>query len=63
MNWKKKYAISCLIALFAFAALDGYRHPGGDVRIESAVVMAAAWPIVLSIAFGSALGEVVRKHA
>jgi hypothetical protein len=63
MSWKKKYAISCLIALFAFAAMDAYRHPGKDIRLGSLVVMAAAWPIVLSIALGGAVGEVARAHA
>lgn len=63
MSWKKKYAISCLIALFAFVALDAYRHPGEDVHIGTDVVAAAVWPIVLSIALGWTLGDVVRKHA
>lgn len=62
MSWKKKYAISCLIVLFAFAALDAYQRPGKDVRV-GAVLTAAVWPIVLSVAFGSALGEMVRKRA
>jgi membrane-associated phospholipid phosphatase len=57
MSWKKKYAISCLIALFAFAAIDAYHHPGKDVRVGAVVVTAAVWPITLSIAFGSALGD------
>jgi hypothetical protein len=63
MSWKKKYAISCLIALFAFAAMDAYNRPGKDVRFGAVVVTAAVWPIILSIAFGSALGEMVRERA
>ena len=63
MSWKKKYAISCLIALFAFAALDAYRHPGEDVHIGTDVVCAAAWPIILSIAMGATVGDMVRKRA
>jgi hypothetical protein len=42
MSWKKKYAISFLIALFAFAAQDARRHPGEEVRFGSTIVMAAA---------------------
>jgi hypothetical protein len=60
MSWKKKYAISFLIALFAFAAMDAYRHPGKDVHVATDVVMAAVRPIILTIAMGSALGEMVR---
>ena len=63
MSWKKKYAISFLIALFAFAALDAHRHPGQDTRIGSTIIMAAAWPIVLSLALGAAVGEMVRERA
>jgi hypothetical protein len=63
MSWKKKYAISCLIALFAFAAIDGYKNPGKDLRVGAVVVTAAVWPITLSLALGSALGEMVRERA
>lgn len=62
MSWKKKYAISCLIALFAFAAIDGYKRPGKDMRVGAIIITAAVWPITLSIAVGSAIGETVRER-
>jgi hypothetical protein len=59
----KRYAISCLVAVFAFSAIDAYRHPTHDVRIGAILVTAAIWPVTLAIAFGSALGAVVREGA
>jgi hypothetical protein len=57
MKWFKRYAIGCLIALFVFAANDGYYHPGQHPR-EGAIIMAAVgWPIVVAIAVGSTIGE------
>jgi hypothetical protein len=61
-SWTKRYLLSCVVALFAFASFNGYRRPGQDPRFGSAVVMAAAWPVVLTFACGSALGEMVRGH-
>jgi len=61
-SWTKRYLLSCLVALFVLASFDGYRHPGQDPRFGSAVVMAAAWPVVITFAIGSALGEVARRH-
>jgi|HubBroStandDraft_6_1064221.scaffolds.fasta_scaffold1511930_2 hypothetical protein len=63
MSWIKKYAISCLIALFALAAIDAYHHPGNDVRVGAVVLVAAVWPIALSIIVGSAVGEIIRERA
>ena len=58
----KRYAISCLIALVVLSGIDAYRRPDHDVRIGSALILAAAWPVVLAIAFGGAVGAVVREH-
>ena len=63
MSWFKRYAVSCLIALFVLSGVDAYRRPDHDVRVGSALVMAAAWPIILAIAFGGAVGEVARGRS
>ena len=63
MSWIKKYAISCLIAMFALAASDAYHHPGKDVRFGAVVLVAAVWPIVLSIIVGSTVGDIIRERA
>jgi hypothetical protein len=60
-TWTKRYAISCLIALFVLSGIDAYNRPNNDVRIGSAIVLAAVWPVVLAIAFGGAVGDVARK--
>jgi hypothetical protein len=57
----KRYALSCLIALFIFSGIVGYRHPTNE-RIGALVVMAAVWPVVIAIAFGGAIGAVARAH-
>jgi hypothetical protein len=63
MSWIKKYAISCLIAMFVLAAGDACRHPGKDVRFGAIAIVAAGWPIVLSIAVGSTVGDMFREPA
>jgi hypothetical protein len=63
MSWKKKYAISFLIVLFASAAIDTYHRPGKDVRVGAIVLVAAVWPIALSIIAGAAVGDVIRGPA
>ncbi|MHC2578999.1 hypothetical protein ACVI1J_009288 [Bradyrhizobium diazoefficiens] len=60
MSWKKKYAIGCLIALFAFTAMDSYDRPDRDVRFGAVIVMAAVWPVTVSVILGGAVGEMVR---
>jgi len=57
----KRYALSCLIVLFIFSGIDSYRHPTNDVRWGALVAVAAVWPVVLAIAFGSTAGEMVRE--
>ena len=61
-TWTRRYAVSCLLALFVLSGIDAYRRPSNDVRIGSAIVLAVAWPVVLAIAFGGAVGEVAREH-
>lgn len=60
MSWKKKYAIGCLIALFVFTAMDSYDRPNRDVRFGAVIVMAAVWPVTVSVIWGGAVGEMVR---
>jgi hypothetical protein len=62
MSWKKKYAIGGLIALFAFAAMDSYDRPNRDVRFGAVLVMAAVWPVTVSVILGCAVGEMVREN-
>jgi hypothetical protein len=62
MSWFKRYLVGCLIALFALAAIDAH-HRSGDVRYGSVIVMAAAWPMTLSIVLGAVVGEMVREGA
>ena len=62
MKWLKRYAIGFLIALFLLAGIDGYKRPGGEPRF-SAILVAAAWPIVITFAVGSTIGEVARCGA
>ncbi|AND89680.1 MULTISPECIES: hypothetical protein [Bradyrhizobium] len=60
MSWKKKYAIGCLIALFVFTAMDSYDRPNRDVRFGAVIVMAAVWPVTVSVILGGAVGGMVR---
>ena len=62
-SWFKRYAVGGLIALFVLSGIDAYRHPDNDIRVGSALVMAAAWPVVLAIAVGGAIGEVAREQS
>ena len=59
MSWMKKYAISCLIAMVVFAAIDGHARPGKNPREGTIVVAAVGWPIVAAIVVGSTIGEIV----
>jgi hypothetical protein len=61
-TWTRRYAVSCLLALFVLSGIDAYNRPTKDVRIGSAIIMAAVWPVVLAIAVGGAVGEVAREH-
>ena len=60
-TWIKRYAVSCLVAMFVLSGIDAYNRPTNDVRI-SVIVVAAVWPVVLAIALGGAVGEVAREH-
>jgi len=60
VKWLKRYAISCLIAMFVLAALDGYHRPGKDMRVGAIITVAAVWPIVAAIVVGSSVGEAAR---
>jgi hypothetical protein len=60
-TWIKRYAVSCLVAMFVLSGIDAYKNPTNDVRI-SVIVVAAVWPVVLAIALGGAVGEVAREH-
>ena len=61
MTCFKRYAVSCLIALFVFAGIDGYQRPGEDPRFGAILVTAAVWPVVAAIAVGGAIGAVTRE--
>ena len=63
VSWIKRYAISCLIALFIFSGIDSYKRPTNDVRVGVLVVLAVVWPIAVAIAVGSAVREVARERA
>jgi hypothetical protein len=62
VNWFKRYLVGCLIALFALAAIEAHDRPG-NVRYGSVIVMAAVWPMTLSIVMGAVVGEMVREGA
>jgi hypothetical protein len=59
VKWLKGYAIGCLIVMFVLAGVDGYKGGPGH-SVGSIIVMAAAWPIVITFAVGSTIGEVAR---
>jgi hypothetical protein len=60
MKWLKRYAVSCLVAVFVFAGVDGYYRPGGDMRYGAILVAAVGWPIVAAIVVGNTFGEGVH---
>jgi hypothetical protein len=62
VKWFKRYAVSCLIAMFVFAAVDAHARPGQNPREGAIIVTALGWPIVMAIAMGGAVGEVLGKH-
>ena len=59
MKWFKRYAISCLIAMLVFAAVDGHARPGQNPREGTIIVAALGWPILTAIVVGSTIGEIV----
>ena len=59
-TWTKRYAVSCLVALFVLSGIDAYNRPTNDVRIGGAIVLAAVWPVTLAITVGGAVGAVAR---
>ena len=59
VNWLKRYAFSCLIALFVFSGFDTYRHRD-DMHIGTVVVVSAVWPAFIAIVFGSCAGDALR---
>jgi hypothetical protein len=61
VKWFKRYAISCLIATFVFAAVDGHARPGKHPREGAIIVAAVGWPIVTAIVVGSTIGEIVSE--
>jgi len=61
VRWLKRYAISCLIAVFVFAALDGHARPGENPREGTIILAAVGWPIVTAIVVGSTIGEIVSE--
>ena len=60
MSWKKKHAIGFLIAVFAFAAMNSSDRPTRDVPFGAVIVMAAVWPVTVSVILGCAVGEMIR---
>ena len=61
VKWLKRYVISCLIAMFVFAGVDGYYRPGKDMREGAIIVAAVGWPVVAAIVVGSTIGEIVSE--
>jgi hypothetical protein len=61
-SWLQRYAITCLVALFAFTAWDAYSRPNHEVRVGAVIVLAVVWPIAVTIAAGSAVGEMARER-
>ncbi len=59
MNWFKRYVVGCLIAVLFFAAVDSYKHPGGEMRTGAILLASAGWPVVAAIVVGSTIGDVV----
>ena len=63
MKFFKRYAVSCLVALFVFAAIDGYNRPGQDPRFGAILVTAAVWPIFSAVVVGGSIGAVTRERS
>jgi hypothetical protein len=61
-TWTKRYAISCLLAVFVLSARDAYKHPTNDLRTGAVIVVAAVWPVALAIVVGWTVGEVARER-
>ena len=61
VRWLKRYAISCLIAMFALAVEDGYHRPGMHQNFGSIITMGVAWPVTAAVVVGIAVGEVARE--
>jgi hypothetical protein len=60
MSWIKRYALSCLIAVFILGARDGYKHPG-ERDFGSTLIMGAAWPVTIAVVLAYTAGELVRE--
>jgi hypothetical protein len=61
-SWIKRYAIGCLVVLFALSANDGYRRPH-DIRFGTNLIIAAAWPVSLAIVAGAVFGDAFREQS
>jgi hypothetical protein len=59
VKWFKRYAISCLIAMFVFAVVDGHHHPDEHPREDAIILAGIGWPIVAAIVVGSTIGEIM----
>jgi hypothetical protein len=62
MSWKKRYAIGALISLFAFAALYSNDRPSRDVPYGAVLIMAAAWPVTVTLVLGLTVRELAREN-
>ncbi|MGY8668229.1 hypothetical protein Q3C01_38495 [Bradyrhizobium sp. UFLA05-109] len=60
VKWFKRYSVGCLIAVFVFAAIDGYNRPDGDMRVGAILMAAAGWPVVVAIIVGSTIGGMMH---
>jgi hypothetical protein len=58
MTWLKRYAVGCLIATLVLGSVDGYYHPGEDMRVGAILLVAAGWPVATAIVVGSTIGEI-----
>jgi hypothetical protein len=59
VKWLKRYAISCLIAMFVLAVCDGHHHPGETPRGDAIILVGIGWPIAAAIVLGSTVGEII----
>ena len=58
VEWFKRYAIGCLIAMFVITGMYASNRPGKDLPLRAIVTLAVVWPITAAIVVGSTIGEV-----
>jgi hypothetical protein len=61
-TWTKRYAVSCLLALFVFSGIEAYRNPTDDMRVGGVILLAAVWPVTLAVLVGWTVGDFARER-